>query len=760
MDGDAQTFDDHVGCSVETRHGADFVPREGHLAQKGSQIPSQDALYARLSRKSPEPRAGAESRAILVGKTEVPVQGSSEGHRAAKKSSSDSVLWMFKSESGWMPFSDGNNVYIESKYKSGVDCVVIYPYQIDLIRFVQTNLLTGTERCILRGDRNYLSISNGRSSRDLEALSSLMSIISFDALGVFKNLFNPHFEAGHSPRHASLQTVKKEVPAKTADGGLSGRSKIKIPKLPIGNCQAEKPTESPRSRVPFECPSLSPAGGRMARSQAGSGSNVKGRCRCGSGSCSRMVQYDAASMGGGALSEDDEREDGRDRSDAPIRLGSPRSEGFVERPSSFYPPGELDDGEIEVYLHSILGSDLSSSSTKLNAESSLAPAPAAAPAAAQSNGCAGAQDGAESERLDRQLISSKTASGSKSLFFFTPHKYRKRVGIIVPRILSCRLNTKKATKGSESEANSKFVRFNCSFMSPDKSKHSLGGYIGTPRRTSPKAGKESRSGRRGVVTRATETASDGPEPRSPEPERPSGASSQAPRDSTATSTVQTDSLKAFSVRSAFIVLNEDSIPFDISDDCGPSPLFGELEGGYGYERGEEGGGGYLSTLSAWSRAGRVQSEFFETMSEREFNSRRMSMTTLHDFDDEEAVSDTDARPPADKDSRRLISLEDFDGGAGGLRQISWWFNHSRAAPWSFDARLAGTEESGDRGSAAEQGRVPQDLRVLLHRAQQHHPHFPGGALHRPVHHPDLDILPFANTLSGASSVHLCVLTDL
>ncbi|KAJ1611446.1 putative WWE domain-containing protein [Cryptosporidium canis] len=603
MDGDTQTFDDHTGCSVEAKRDADCMPREGYLAQKGSQISSQDIFYTRLSRKSPEPRAdggpvcrplegpdglraGAESRAILLGKTEVPVQGSSEGHRAAKKSSSDSVLWMFKSESGWMPFSDGNNVYIESKYKSGVECVVIYPYQIDLIRFVQTNLLTGTERCILRGDKNYLSISNGRTSKDLEVLSSLMSIISFNALGVFKNLFSHYFEADHSPGYASLQTVKKDVPAKAADGGLSGRSKIKIPKLPIGNCQAEKPTKSPRSRVPFECPSLSQAGGRMARSQAGSGSNVKGRCRCGSGSCSRMVQCDAASMGGGTLSEDHKREDRRDRSDAPIRLGSPRSEDFVEKPSSFYPPGELDDRDIEIYLHSILGSDISSRSTKLNAESSLAPAPAVA----QSNGCAGALDGAESERQDRQLISSKAANGSKSLFFFTPHKYRKRVGIIVPRILSCRFNTKKAIKGSESEGSSKFVRFNCSFMSPDKSKHSLGGYISTPRRTNSKTGKESRSGRRGVVARAAEAASDGPEPKSPGPVRPSGAASQLPRDSTATNSVQTDSLKAFSVRSAFIVLNEDSIPLDISDDCGASPLFGELEGGYGYERGEEGGG--------------------------------------------------------------------------------------------------------------------------------------------------------------------------
>lgn len=685
--------------SFEVKHGIGGLADGERLTGKGSQLlVSRNAFIARLNpileeKTHKESSLGhcsssegpakpqhdlAPTGTILVGKARI---------------SEDSVIiWMYKGERGWTPFSEGNSIYIESKYKSGAESVLIYPYQIDFFNFVQTNLLTGTERCVLRGDKHYLPLGSIQSTGDPTVPGSFLNILSSNTSEVIRNLFNlALFEnKTHLARHGGhFQTLKNEFPAPDKSGGKIAQRKIVIPRLALENCQRNLSTESEKNTVSSVCPSLSPGGEHMVRSPTNSRSNANNKCKYRVNSCSRVVICDAVGAGS-ALSRGCDEKDGTDNhSDGSVHLEDWSSGDNQERQhSSFFPPANLDEAKAEtettiskIYLHNILGNSSLSKGAKFKTDSSFTSS-----SVFPGNNSVGVLD--EASRDNKQPSApSKTTSGSKSLFFFTPHKYRKSVGIIVPRILSCKFNSKKATKTSETGESSKFVRFNCSFISPDQSKHSLGGYISTPRRICSKASKESgRPSKKGGPeatgkagnSKAKEAVAGSPTLDSPETHKSHyQASPVSSSTSTVTSSpVQTNNLKAFSVKSAFIVLGEDAIPFDISAVGEHDSVFGELErgGGYGYERNED-GGGYLSVLNTWDRIGRVGNEFFETMSESEFSSRRMSMS-LNDLDDEEAASDTEARFLLDEDSRKLISLGDFDSSTGIPRPINWWFNHS------------------------------------------------------------------------------------
>ncbi|KAK9173208.1 WWE domain protein [Cryptosporidium meleagridis] len=588
-----------------------------------------------------------------------------------------SAHWMYRSERGWMPFSESNNIYIESKYRSKIETIVIYPYQIDFISFIQTNLLTGTERRILRCDKNSLPINSNKVNKDLVVIDPLLNLLSFNAYGVIRNIFN--FLSSDNYYHGCSTTLQidRNFAAKPPDGGnLEGKQLI-VPRLQIENCKVNLFSDSTINTASHIETTLSPTGEYMIKSPTKSGLNVTNKCRV--NACNRVVQSDVAGTTNVAIDDDEIRDSRIDRSDMSVCFEDSAQEEKKDGQLSSFSPETSQDEEVKIpriYFHSVFGSNIPAKNVKLNTDVSPSSS------STISNNSVGKLG--ETNKEEGEKSSSKSQSGSRSLFFFTPHKYRKSVGIIVPRILSSKFNNKKTTKSSEKESKNKYVRFNCGLMSPDQSKHTLGGYIGTPRRVNSSSSKEGQSKKKHDLEVSKEAA----ENKSQSSSLFLDDSSQSLSESRNSNSTKADNLKAFSVKSAFIILNEDSIPFDISENK-PVSIFdggrgiekvkgtgsGTGAGIGGIESNNEGTGGYLSVLNSWSRIGRMQNEFLETMSEREFSSQRMSMD-LNDFENDEAASDTDARFLADEDSRKLISLGNFDNNTGKPRPINWWFNHS------------------------------------------------------------------------------------
>ncbi|OLQ17311.1 WWE domain protein [Cryptosporidium hominis] len=616
---------------------------------------------------------------VLVGKSEFCDRNYDGELNSPKKKLDCSVHWMYKSERGWMPFSERNNVYIESKYRSKIETIVIYPYQIDFISFIQTNLLTGTERRILRCDKNNLSINSNKVNKDLVVIDPLLNLLSFNTSGVIRNIFN-FLSSDNDYYHRCNTTlqINRTFAAKPPNGGNLDRKQLIVPRLQIENCKGNLLSDSTINTDSHIETTLSPTGGYMIKSPTKSGLNVTNKCRV--NACNRVVQSDVASTTNVVINDSEIRDSRRNRSDMSVCFEDCTKEEKKDgQLSSFSPDTGLDD-EVKIpriYFHSVLGSNIPTKNVKLNTDVS---------SSSSSNTISNSSMSkfGETNKEEGEKSGSKSQSGSKSLFFFTPHKYRKSVGIIVPRILSSKFSNKKTTKNSEKEAKNKYVRFNCGLMSPDQSKHTLGGYIGTPRRVNSNSSKEGQSKKKRDLEVSKEVAGNKSYSSSPLLDN----SSQNLSESSNFNFSETDNLKAFSVKSAFIILNEDAIPFDISENK-PVSIF---DGGRGIEKvkvtgsgigagtggigsNNEGAGGYLRVLNSWNKIGRMQNEFFETMSEREFSSQRISMD-LNDFEDDETASDTDARFLVDEDSRKLISLGNFDNNTGKPRPINWWFNHS------------------------------------------------------------------------------------
>ncbi|KAH8585250.1 WWE domain [Cryptosporidium sp. chipmunk genotype I] len=606
--------------------------------------------------------------AILVGKAELCNKNYDAELKSSENKPNCSVHWMYRSERGWMPFSESNNIYIESKYKSKIETIVIYPYQIDFTSFVQTNLLTGTERRIVRDERNSLSLNNNQGNRELLVFSPLLNLLSFNPSGILRNIFNFLSSDNNHCRkcNTSLQAYST-VAAKPPNGGNMDGKKIIIPRLSIENCKENLFSNSTNSTASHTGILSSSTGGYMTRSLTKSGLNVENKGKCSVNACRRVVQSDVVSTTSAGINCDDIKDSRSYCSDMSACFEGHTQEEKEGRFLSFCPETGLDD---EVKTPKICSQrDLENNTSARCAKTNTDLLSSSSSSSAVSNNSMGKFS--ETIKDGGEKPSSKSQCGSKSLFFFTPHKYRKSVGIIVPRILSCRFNNKKATKSSEEEANNKYVRFSCGLISPEQSKNSLGGYISTPRRVNLNASKEFRSKKKsdsGVLKEVVEKKA--------QESSLLNNSLQTLSGNTNSNSVVTDNFKAFSVKSAFIILNEDAIPFDISDNK-PASIFngGGIKKRGGVESESEGSGGYLTVLNNWSRIGRMQSEFFETMSEREFSSQRISMD-LNDFEDDEAVSDTDARFLLDEDSRKLISLGNFDNSTGNPRPINWWFNHS------------------------------------------------------------------------------------
>ncbi|OII72283.1 WWE domain-containing protein [Cryptosporidium ubiquitum] len=672
MNRNEPAFKNYIEFIIKNKHSRDLKIYGESLAHKNPKLDSRKTF----TKLNPEFDSNISNKLIgsntesltkfnkkllpngnLTGKSEFSSK-SYDGKLKSTDQNSSSILWMYRSERGWTPFSGSNNIYIESMYKSKIKTIVIYPYQIDFANFIQTNLLTGTERRIMRTNKNSFSLNKNWGGRDLVMIDPLLNLLSFNTSEILRNIFNFLNFDNNEPKHTNLKKTNRKVPAKNIVGGHLDVKQFIIPRLPIENCKENILSDSTKKTVPPANLSLSPPGGYMTRSSTNYGLNVKNKGKCRINTYSRVVQSDAVSASIDA-NNNDEKYEGNGHSDNSINFNGQDLEGKDEKLSCFCPEIKLND-EIKkpkIYFHDIIGSNISVNGAKGSFDSSSS-------SSTVSNNAVGILG--ETNKDDGEKATLKSSNGSKGLFFFTPHKYRKSVGIIVPKILSCRLNNKKTTKSSEKEVN-KYVRFNCGLIPSDQSKHSLGGYISTPRRTNSSSSKEIRSNKK-IHSKDLEKNIN----KIPKTSIIDDSHNLSPPDNSVTNPIQTDDLKAFSVKSAFIILNEDAIPFDISDNSKPVSIFdgGREIGVVGDE-----GTGYLNTLNSWSRIGRMQSEFFETMSEGEFISRKTSMD-INDFGSDEAASDSDARFLLDEDSRKLISLGNFDNSTGSPRKINWWFNHS------------------------------------------------------------------------------------
>ncbi|KAF7456075.1 WWE domain-containing protein [Cryptosporidium felis] len=526
------------------------------------------------------------------------------------------IVWMYKGETGWTPFSEQDNHYIESNRRKGIKVVIIYPYQIDILNLTQTNLLTGRERRILRGNTQLISVKHNRNNEDLVLIESLFNFISVNTSGILKNMFNLlKFD-----KKSKVNFNGAGEPVRTQKDGRSISICKAVPKLPLENCESSSSTESAStvSSLSSVAPPDGIHGGKLVGKSRPHGKNkTKTKTRI----CSRVILGDAAGATKGLSGEIVGVE-----LECSSTYGGTLEAGAEKRDETVY---LRDKGVPKASFQDLSGS----------AEFGGQDSPPQVPTPGLSVKLGSFDEPNSSTEKEH------SKAHTSGLFFFAPHKYRKRMGIIVPKILTAKQSCKRTAKGSEDKEKDKFVRFNCGMASPDRSKHSLGSYIGTPRRMNSSFSKEERATRK--KTNPDFTLENCIE----------DISSASPTNCSFSPTTQ--DFDSSPTKSAFIVLDEDVISLDISE--------------YKSSRNFN---GYLETLDEWNRFGQIHGGLFETMSENELISRKGMESDFEGFEDDGPASDSNMRVLYDEDTRKIITLRDVDLATGAPIPITWWFNHS------------------------------------------------------------------------------------
>ncbi|KAH7650323.1 putative WWE domain [Cryptosporidium bovis] len=360
-----------------------------------------------------------------------------------KKYDSDrNVIWLYKctvNNNSWRAYSSKLSSIIECNYRNGVKCFLYYPFVFDLSSFKQVDLVTGKESYLLRNRDNTEFFSpfffEYSKATSIYLIDKVLNYIKYDNLSLIGNINRAVDYWKHMLR-----------PSLTVNGKENGK-KIK----PRNN----KASKVPSSSVNSICDSLLfPE--IIERLSFKAKNEIK----------SRMIldkikdSYTFSDCLDGNNGDKESNENCESN----------------ENDSNFVGFSNL------LYVNCNGGKSCTDKANTRN----------------DHYGISSLKDkDITLEKEDaRELVNlgNYARNGSGSCLLFTPHNYRKGLGIIVPKVLSYKWN--KNSRRTDKDKN-KYVRFNFGMLSPDIHKKSSGVkncYIGTPRRGVGGSGRNMNSG--------------------------------------------------------------------------------------------------------------------------------------------------------------------------------------------------------------------------------------------------------------------------
>ncbi|KAH8741798.1 WWE domain [Cryptosporidium ryanae] len=347
-----------------------------------------------------------------------------------KYDNDDMVIWLYKctiDNNSWRPYSIELSNMIESNYRNRVRYFLHYPFVFNLSSFKQIDLVTGKESYLLRNRNNTEFYSpfffEYTKATNIYLIEKMLNYIKYDNFSLFGNINRVFDYCKYTLKPHFMESI-----------GKNGR-KIK---------RSSKKTSS-SFFYSIDDSSLFP--GTLRKPPARTKDSVKSRKMI----LNTTINEDSSSF------NDYLGSNKRNNEDDGNNMSSENASNFAEISDSFY-------------LNSI-GTKNTTKNTISGSDCHEVPG-------------SGSRDQIPEKEDAREFvnIAKYGKHGSNSCFLFTPHNYRKGLGIIVPKLLSYKWN--KKSRMTEKDK-SKYVRFNFGLLSPEIHKKCSGVkscYIGTPRR--------------------------------------------------------------------------------------------------------------------------------------------------------------------------------------------------------------------------------------------------------------------------------------